>query len=282
MYRIVKWLAISLLCSVSLGFAEEMTEGRLMRFPDIYKDKIVFSYGGDLWLASTSDGVARRITSHPGLELFPKFSPDGKWIAFSGQYDGNFNVYVIPSEGGEPKQLTFLPDAVSMPERMGPNNMVITWFPDSKRILFLSRRDTFNDWFGRLFSVSIDGGLPVRLPLDKGGLTSFSPDGTKIAYNRIFRNFRTWKRYTGGMVPWVWHRNWRRLGLGRAQQSGRWRGPGVAFEGIPAAPTRAWGLSLCPAHIGLTGRKSAARNSAKLASRALRIRWRLPADLLPL
>ncbi|MGD0007650.1 MAG: S41 family peptidase [Terriglobia bacterium] len=200
MYRVVKWLAISLLCSVSLGFAEEMTEGRLMRFPDIYKDKIVFSYGGDLWLGSTSGGMARRITSHPGLELFPKFSPDGQWIAFSAQYDGNFNVYVIPSEGGEPKQLTFLPDVVSMPERMGPNNMVITWFPDSKRILFLSRRDTFNDWFGRLFSVSIDGGLPERLPLDKGGLTSFSPDGTKIAYNRIFRNFRTWKRYMGGMA----------------------------------------------------------------------------------
>ena len=82
---------------------------------------------------------------------------------------------------------------------MGPNNEVITWLPDSQRILFLSRRDTFNDWFGRLFTVSIEGGMPVRLPIDKGGLTSFSPDGTKIAYDRIFRNFRTWKRYTGGM-----------------------------------------------------------------------------------
>ena len=78
--------------------------------------------------------------------------------------------------------------------------MVINWLPDSQHILFLSRRDTFNDWFGRLFTVSIDGGLPERLPIDKGGLTSFSPDGTKIAYNRIFRNFRTWKRYTGGMA----------------------------------------------------------------------------------
>jgi tricorn protease len=200
MYRLVKWLMFCLLLSVSTVVAQEATEGRLMRFPDVYKDKIVFSYGGDLWLASTSGGEARRITSHPGLELFPKFSPDGRWIAFSAQYDGNFNVYVIPSEGGEPKQLTFLPDPESMPERMGPNNMVITWFPDSKRILFLSRRDTFNTWFGRLFSVSIDGGLPVRLPIDKGGLTSFSPDGTKIAYNRIFRNFRTWKRYKGGMA----------------------------------------------------------------------------------
>jgi len=200
MIRLAKWLTFSLLLSVSTVVAQEATEGRLMRFPDVYKDKIVYSYGGDLWLASTSGGEARRITSHPGLELFPKFSPDGRWIAFSAQYDGNFNVYIIPSEGGEPKQLTFLPDPASMPERMGPNNMVITWFPDSKRILFLSRRDTFNDWFGRLFSVSIEGGLPVRLPIDKGGLTSFSPDGTKIAYNRIFRNFRTWKRYKGGMA----------------------------------------------------------------------------------
>jgi tricorn protease len=198
MSRFMKLLVLSLLCSVSICFGEE-TEGRLMRFPDVYKDKIVFSYAGDLWRVASAGGAARRITSHPGLELFPKFSPDGKWIAFTGQYDGNFNVYVIPSEGGEPKQLTFLPDVEPVPERMGPNNMVITWFPDSRRILFLSRRDTFNTWFGRLFSVSIDGGLPERLPIDKGGLTSFSPDGTKIAYNRIFRNFRTWKRYTGGM-----------------------------------------------------------------------------------
>ena len=193
-----------LLSCISIALAQEMPEGRLMRFPDVHKDQIVFSYAGDLWLVSTSGGVARRITTSPGLELFPKFSPDGKWIAFTGQYDGNFNVYIIPSEGGVPKQLTFAPDVGSIPERMGPNNMVINWFPDSQHILFLSRRDTFNSWFGRLFKVSIDGGLPERLPLPKGGLTSFSPDGTKIAYNRIFRNFRTWKRYTGGMAQDIW------------------------------------------------------------------------------
>ena len=100
-----------------------------MRFADIYKDKIVFSYAGDLWLVSSSGGVARRITTDPGLELFPKFSPDGKWIAFTGQYDGNFNVYVMPADGGEPKQLTFEPDPAPVPERMGPNNQVITWLP---------------------------------------------------------------------------------------------------------------------------------------------------------
>lgn len=188
-----------LLLSAFACLAQGMPEGRLLRFPDISKDQIVFTYAGDLWLVPTAGGIARRITTHPGLELFGKFSPDGQHIAFTGQYDGNFNVYVIPSEGGQPKQLTFLPDPQREPERMGPNNMVINWLPDGKSILFLSRRDTFNTWFGRLFRVSIDGGLPERLPIDKGGLTSFSPDGTKIAFNRIFRNFRTWKRYRGGL-----------------------------------------------------------------------------------
>ncbi len=178
----------------------EAEEGRLLRFPDVYKDRIVFSYAGDLWLVASSGGVARRLTSHPGLELFPKFSPDGKWIAFTGQYDGNYNVYVLPAEGGEPKQLTFLQGGGHLNERMGIHNEVITWTPDGKRVIFLSRRDTYNDWFGRLYSVPISGGLAEALPLPKGGLTSFSPDGNSIAYNQIFRNFRTWKRYTGGMA----------------------------------------------------------------------------------
>lgn len=183
----------------SISRAQDQQEGRLMRFPAIDKDTIVFSYAGDLWLVPSTGGTARRITTHPGLELFPKFSPDGKTIAFTGQYDGNFNVYVIPSEGGEPKQLTFLPDPVQLPERMGPNNEVLTWMPDGKSIVFLSRRDTYADWFGRPFTVPVAGGLPARLPIDKGGVMSFSPDGDEMAYNRIFRNFRTWKRYRGGM-----------------------------------------------------------------------------------
>lgn len=193
--------AIVLLAFTSFTFAQSNApEGRLMQFPDIHGNSIVFSYGGDLWLATSNGGVARRITSHPGQELFPKFSPDGKWIAFTAQYDGNYNVYIMPSEGGEPRQLTFHPGGDALSERMGIHNEVITWTPDSRNIVFLSRRDTFNDWFGRLYQVSVDGGLPEALPLDKGGLTSFSADGTTIAYNRIFRNFRTWKRYTGGMV----------------------------------------------------------------------------------
>jgi tricorn protease len=128
--------------------AQEAQEGRLLRFPDIDKDRIAFVYGGDLWLASGSGGTARRITSNPGRELFPKFSPDGKWLAFTGQYDGNFNVYVMPSDGGQPRQLTFYQgQAHALSDRMGILNQVIGWAPDSRNIVFLSRRDASNGWW---------------------------------------------------------------------------------------------------------------------------------------
>jgi tricorn protease len=200
--RFVFALLAVLACVVLLGGnAQEMREGRLLRFPDVSKDTIVFSYAGDLWLVPTTGGVARRITTSPGLELFPKFSPDGSQIAFTGEYDGKPNVYVIPAEGGQPKQLTFQSATLGLPERMGVENEVEGWMPGGKSVFFLSHRDTFNDWFGHLFEVPVTGGLPTRLPFDnRGGLTSFSPDGNQVAYNPIFRNFRTWKRYTGGMA----------------------------------------------------------------------------------
>ncbi|HEX5482082.1 MAG TPA: S41 family peptidase [Terriglobia bacterium] len=200
-----RWMLWFLVLSgACLALGQPNSPGRLMRFPDVYKNQIVFSYAGDLWLVQADGGVARRITTSPGLELFPKFSPDGTAIAFTGQYDGNFNVYVIPSQGGAPRQLTFNPGMPKVPERMGVENEVITWFPDGKGILFLSRRNTFNSWFGRLFRVSAQGGLPEQFPLPRGGLLSFSPNGTEIAYNRIFRTFRTWKRYTGGLAQDIW------------------------------------------------------------------------------
>ena len=154
--------------SACLMSAQESQEGRLLRFPDIYKDKIAFMYGGDLWLASSAGGTARRITSHPGRELFPKFSPDGKWLAFTGQYDGNFNVYVMPSDGGHPKQLTFYQgEAQPLSDRMGILNQVIGWTPDGKSIVFLSRRDASNGWTKRPYTVSVDGGLPQPMPMDE-------------------------------------------------------------------------------------------------------------------
>ena len=192
---------VVVLACACVAFSQELQEGRLMRFPDVRGSKIAFVYGGDIWIVSTSGGTARRITTHPGRELFPKISPDGKWIAFTGQYDGNFEVYVMSAEGGQPRQLTFYQgSARPLSDRMGIHNEVVTWTPDSKRIVFLSRRNASNGWTKRPFTVSIDGGLPEPLPMDQGGLMSFNSDGTKIAYNRIFRNFRTWKRYTGGLA----------------------------------------------------------------------------------
>jgi len=196
-----KWIAFFVVLISIAAAAQESQEGRLMRFPDVYKDKVAFVYGGDIWLASTSGGVARRITEGPGRELFPKFSPDGKWIAFTGQYDGNFNVYVMPSDGGQPRQLTFYQgSAQPLSDRMGIHDEVVTWTPDSKRIVFLTRRDASNGWVKRPYTVSVDGGLPEPLPMDQGGLLSYSADGSKLAYNVIFRNFRQWKRYTGGLA----------------------------------------------------------------------------------
>lgn len=199
--RVVGRFLFLVIAFAGLAAAQDMPKGRLLRFPAISKDKIAFMYGGDLWLAPSSGGTASRITSHPGRELFPKFSPDGKWLAFTGQYDGNFNVYVMPASGGQPRQLTFHQgSAGQLSDRMGIHNEVIAWTPDSQRIVFLTRRDASNGWIKRPYTVSVDGGLPQPMPMDEGGLLSFSADGTKIAYNRIFRNFRQWKRYTGGMA----------------------------------------------------------------------------------
>ncbi|HMP00899.1 MAG TPA: PDZ domain-containing protein [Gemmatales bacterium] len=181
-------------------------EARLLRFPAIHGDTIAFTYAGDLYTVPAGGGVARKLTTHEGNEVFARFSPDGKWLAFTGQYDGNTEVYVMPASGGEPRRLTFTPtlgrDELS--DRMGPNNIVMAWTPDSKHIVFRSRMRSFNDFVGQLYQVSLEGGYPEQLPLPRGGFCSFSPDGTKLAYNRVFREFRTWKRYRGGMVDDVW------------------------------------------------------------------------------
>jgi tricorn protease len=181
-------------------------EARLLRFPAIHGNQIVFTYAGDLYTVTSDGGVARRLTAHDGFEMFPRFSPDGKWIAFTGQYDGNTEVYLIPAEGGVPKRLTVTAtkgrDDVS--DRMGPNNIVMGWKHDSQHIVFRSRMNEPNDFLGQLYLVSIDGGLPEQLPLPRGGFCSFSPDDSKLVYNRVFREFRTWKRYRGGMADDIW------------------------------------------------------------------------------
>ncbi|MDD8019590.1 MAG: PDZ domain-containing protein [Acidobacteriota bacterium] len=181
-------------------------EARVLRFPAIYDDVVVFSYAGDLYSVPASGGTARRLTSHPGYEAFARFSPDGKYIAFTGEYDGNREVYLMPAEGGNPTRLTYTPvlarDDIS--DRMGPNNLVIGWTPDGQNIVYRSRQAEWNDFNGQLYLVSKDGGFPEELSLPRGGFCSFSPDGSKLAFNRIFREFRTWKRYRGGMADDVW------------------------------------------------------------------------------
>ncbi|MFW5754488.1 MAG: S41 family peptidase [Marinilabiliaceae bacterium] len=181
-------------------------EARILRFPGISNDKIVFSHAGDLYTVPLEGGTARKITSHEGMEMFPRFSPDGSKIAFTGQYDGNTEVFVVPAEGGEPKRLTYTAtlgrDDVA--DRMGPNNIVITWTPDGDSIVFRSRKNTFNSFKGELYKVPVDGGMPEQMPFPEGGFSSFSPDGEKLAYNRVFREFRTWKYYQGGMADEIW------------------------------------------------------------------------------
>ncbi len=181
-------------------------EARLLRFPTIHGNTVVFSYAGDLYSVSASGGVARKLTNDPGYEMFSKFSPDGSQIAFTGQYDGNTEVYVMPASGGTPVRLTITAtlgrDDIS--DRMGPNNVVMAWSPDGKTITYRSRKQSFNDFVGQLFTVPVEGGMSTQLPLPSGGFCSWSPDGTKLAYNRVFREFRTWKYYKGGMADDIW------------------------------------------------------------------------------
>src|SRR5262249_49600631 len=126
---------------VLAGRAPAAEEARLLRSPAVHDDTVVFTYAGNLFSVPASGGTARRLTNHDGFEMFARFSPDGKQLAFTGQYDGNTEVYLMPAEGGSPKRLTFTAtlarDVVA--DRMGPNNIVMGWTPDGKNILFRSR-----------------------------------------------------------------------------------------------------------------------------------------------
>ena len=142
----------------------------------------------------------------PATPPFRVFPPDGAQLAFTSQYDGNTEVYVMPAEGGAPKRLTITAtlgrDDIS--DRMGPNNIVMTWENTKPLVVFRSRMRTFNSFIGELYTVGMDAELPKQLPVPRGGFVSFSPDDSKMAFNRVFREFRTWKHYRGGMADDVW------------------------------------------------------------------------------
>lgn len=195
---------IIVLCSMLVAHAQE--EARLLRFPAVHGNQVAFTYAGDLYVASTEGGMARRITSHPGYELFARFSHDGKHIAFTGQYDGNTEVFVIPATGGEPKRITYTAtlgrDDVA--DRMGPNNIVMGWTPDDQHVIYRGRATSFNAFKGKLYLAPLSGDLSQELPFSVGAWASYNADGTKLAMNRVFREFRTWKYYRGGMADDIW------------------------------------------------------------------------------
>ncbi|MDH6392172.1 tricorn protease [Parabacteroides sp. PFB2-12] len=197
-------LSIMICFTVAVFGMKAADEARLLRFPATNGTEIVFSYAGDLYKVSIRGGEAQRLTSHVGYEMFPRFSPDGKTIAFTGQYDGNTEVYTIPLAGGEPLRLTYTAtnQRDDLGDRMGPNNIVMTWHPNGEQIVYRNRISSSFD--GKLLLAHKEGGLSETIPLPEGGFCSYSPDGKQLAYNRVMREFRTWKYYKGGMADDIW------------------------------------------------------------------------------
>jgi tricorn protease len=152
--HIVSALILATVLSVSLSATDD---ARLLRFPDINNDLTAFVYAGDIWTVNSNGGEARRLTSHEGLELFPKISPDGKLIAFSGEYSGSRQIFVMPSTGGVPRQLTWYNSVGVMPPRGGWDHVVLDWTPDSKQILIRANRTPYSERQGMYFLVSLDG-----------------------------------------------------------------------------------------------------------------------------
>ncbi|MDP8982186.1 MAG: S41 family peptidase [Acidobacteriota bacterium] len=172
--------AIALLC-VSAIFA---SEAKLVRYPHYQNGRVVFSYLGDIWTASETGQNVQRLTANAARDVYPRFSPDGKWIAFSSDRNGNLDIYVMPTDGGQAKELTF----------HSADDNVLGWSPDSKEILFSSQRG--EDFMAKLYVVSIDGGLERSAGPDMGVWGGFSPDGTKLAINRRAQTY--WRKYYRG------------------------------------------------------------------------------------
>ena len=170
-----------------------VAESHLMRYADVSETHIVFTYESDLWLTPIDGGMAKRITRSEGSEVFAKFSPDGKMLAFTGNYDGGSDVYIMEVNGSAPVRLTYHP----------AQDLVLDWFPDGKSILFRSRRE-YPSRADMLYKVSVDGGMPEKLPVDRAGLATLSPDAKQVAYNRGSREFRNWKRHQGGTAQDIW------------------------------------------------------------------------------
>jgi tricorn protease len=169
-------------------FSFAQIDAGLFRFPDVSNNQVVFTYANDLWVIPKDGGTAFKLSSPPGVEAFPKFSPDGKSIAFTGNYDGNSDVYILPASGGVPVRLT----SHGYPDR------VIDWTIDGKKVLFASSRESGKARFNQFYTVASTGGAAEKLPVAYGEYASYSPDGKQLAM--VFRTQvgRNWKRYRGG------------------------------------------------------------------------------------
>jgi tricorn protease len=183
-----KLVPFALLFLALPAFAIDINDTRLLSDPAISARQIAFGYANDLWVANPDGSRVQRLTSHPGIESGPRYSPDGSLIAFTGRYEGNTDVYVVPSTGGIPKRLTYHPY----------NDVALGFTPDGKSILFASPREVHTRRYQQLFTVPVTGGAVTKLPVPHGVKAAFSPDGKKLVYLPIGEAFREWKNYRGG------------------------------------------------------------------------------------
>lgn len=204
MTKISRMIMAAMMVLLSGASLQAMEDARLMRYPDINNKLITFVYAGDIWTVNADGGQAKRLTSHDGLELFPKISPDGKWIAFSAEYSGSRQIWVMPAEGGTARQLTFYNSVGVMPPRGGFDHVVLGWTADSKNILIRANRTFLGERNGKYYLVNLEGGLEKPLQIVNGGFAALSPDGNQIAFTPVDREFRTWKRYKGGRATDLW------------------------------------------------------------------------------
>jgi tricorn protease len=187
----MRLIASTLLAALPLA---AHADTRMLAEPAHGGDRIAFTYDNDLWLAGRDGGPARRLTSAAGREQAPVFSPDGQWLAFSADYHGNTDVYVMPAGGGEVRRLTWHPSG----------DLVRGFTPDGKSVLFTTQRSVHTNRFTEFYTVPVEGGVPTRLPVPHGHKAALSPDGRFIAYTPLGERFNQWKHYRGGTQSRIW------------------------------------------------------------------------------
>ena len=190
----LSFAALALLGAATLVDAQNTTDTRLLSQPAVSATRVAFTYAGDLWSAKLDGSDVRRLTTADGDESNPYFSPDGSLIAFTGNYDGNQDVYVIPATGGTPRRLTFHP---------GPD-IAQGFTPDGKRVLFVSTRSGNTTRLAQLYTIPVEGGVEEQLSIPNAFQATYSPDGRRVAYNPLPRAFDQWKRYRGGRASQIW------------------------------------------------------------------------------